>query len=367
MRACRPPRGRFALTAQLLAILASTILALVAGGVRTALAASSLYANQSLTDGQQITSPSGNVRLAMQSDGNLVLYTFTGGALWYNYPPLDYNPTIVWMQSDGNLVVYDIGTGKPVGQGSGTGGHPVNSGYHVSLLDSGDMVIYYPNGAVLKDFHTSEGPVDCYTGGQHWYTTATSGAGTTRGTGSWTTTPASSAVPGGNPGFANEAVWVRDNSNPDGLPDDSRNRAVEAGWMTGTTLNGTFFSDLHGYYTIQNGTSETDGPHINYSTQIWMGATHDGTYAYVNVNNWLPSPYYYPSLLYPHQNYSQAETNCHQIWMGGGGGESLQMYWLDGSGSNWNAWGQMANTADYPYWQQQNNLSNWSNGGYGYF
>ncbi|MCX4749822.1 hypothetical protein OG455_30635 [Kitasatospora sp. NBC_01287] len=96
-----------------------------------------------------------HTRLAMQSDGNLVLYSLnSGAALWstgtYNHPG-------AWaaFQSDGNLVVYqpqqDPVTGSPVYPVPGTsayalwntGGHP--GGVRASVQDDSNFVIYDAN------------------------------------------------------------------------------------------------------------------------------------------------------------------------------------------------------------------------------
>jgi hypothetical protein len=95
-----------------------------------------------LHPGDSITSPSGNYLLAMQTDGNLVLYSGTC-ALWAsntNGKPV----AVCIMQGDGNLVLYN-GSAKAV-WASNTSGKP---GAYLVVQDDGNVVIYQPSGAAL--------------------------------------------------------------------------------------------------------------------------------------------------------------------------------------------------------------------------
>ncbi|WP_309112017.1 hypothetical protein [Saccharothrix sp.] len=58
-----------------------------------------------LTAGQYRTSRDGRFRLVMQSDGNLVLYTATGEALWHTHTH-GSGATYAVLQPDGNFVLY---------------------------------------------------------------------------------------------------------------------------------------------------------------------------------------------------------------------------------------------------------------------
>jgi hypothetical protein len=91
-----------------------------------------LYGGQSLVDGPYT--------MAMQTDGNFVLYANGNQALWqshtYNNPGSD-----VVMQTDGNLVVYSSG-GRALWQ-SGTYNQP---GDYLAVQTDGNAVIYTPSG-----------------------------------------------------------------------------------------------------------------------------------------------------------------------------------------------------------------------------
>jgi len=72
--------------------------------------------------------------LAMQGDGNLVIYTSGGKPVWASNSAGTGSANFLAMQGDGNLVVYTSG-GKPVwasksaGSGGGTGGGGSTGGY----------------------------------------------------------------------------------------------------------------------------------------------------------------------------------------------------------------------------------------------
>ncbi|QMU76943.1 hypothetical protein GXW83_15705 [Streptacidiphilus sp. PB12-B1b] len=81
---------------------------------------------------------SGSYELAMQNDGNLVIYGPTGAALWYSGTA---NPgtTDAIGQTDGNFVVYSGGRAL---WNAGTGGHP---GAYTCFQTDGNLVVYAPN------------------------------------------------------------------------------------------------------------------------------------------------------------------------------------------------------------------------------
>jgi hypothetical protein len=85
-----------------------------------------------------LTSPSGQYRLQYQNDGNLVLvdtWTNPWTPIWSSGTN-DWNPGFVAMQGDGNLVIYN-GDNNPV-WATGTGAY---SGAYLALLDTGTLVI----------------------------------------------------------------------------------------------------------------------------------------------------------------------------------------------------------------------------------
>lgn len=89
-----------------------------------------------LTAGDSLASCDGRFHLHQQSDGNLVLYTSTGEALWHAQT---HGHSGAWaaFQGDGNLVVYSSG-GSAL-WASGTQGHP---GAELYVQDDGNLVIY---------------------------------------------------------------------------------------------------------------------------------------------------------------------------------------------------------------------------------
>ena len=104
-----------------------------------------LVAGERLTGGQYLLSSNGQFRLAMQTDGNLVLYPTNGSYLWQS--DTDGNPgTWLDMQTDGNLVLYRA-DGRFIWQ-SDTDGNP---GAALALQDDGNLVVYR-SGQVL--WHT---------------------------------------------------------------------------------------------------------------------------------------------------------------------------------------------------------------------
>ncbi len=111
-------------------VLGSPITADAAAGTSRLDAGERLYANQ------QITSPSGNLRVVMQGDGNLVLYAPGGSARWYT--GTDGNPgAFAQMQYDGNLVVYSADN-KPLWEAQSYG----KNASFAQIQDDGNFVIY---------------------------------------------------------------------------------------------------------------------------------------------------------------------------------------------------------------------------------
>lgn len=102
--------------------------------------------NAFMVPGGRYYSPDQQYFLAYQSDGNLVLYSADGTAVWasntYGKP--------AWrtcMQSDGNFVVYS-GPGAPV-WASGTNG---NANATMKVLDTGHFAIVDAGGGVIRQF-----------------------------------------------------------------------------------------------------------------------------------------------------------------------------------------------------------------------
>lgn len=114
-----------------------------------------LSSGQQLTAGQSITSPAGQYRLTMQSDGNLVEY-FEGRPLWASNTAGNADAYVI-MQGDGNLVVYDSSGAL---WASNTGGNP---GAYLNLQDDANLVLYSAGNAALWADHAVE---DTLTSGQ---------------------------------------------------------------------------------------------------------------------------------------------------------------------------------------------------------
>jgi hypothetical protein len=97
-----------------------------------------LSPGQGLTAGQQVSSCDGVHTLAMQTDGNLVLYHNGRGALWATGTngKGGYNAI---MQGDGNFVLYDL-HGHALWS-SQTEGH---GGAFLAVQEDGNLVVYAP-------------------------------------------------------------------------------------------------------------------------------------------------------------------------------------------------------------------------------
>jgi len=98
---------------------------------------SMLSAGVVLHSGQCLVSPNGKMLLAMQTDGNLVLYPSEGSFLWAAYgTPGAYAA----MQGDGNFVLYDA-SGKALWSTKTDGKGAANA----VLQDDGNFVLYTRN------------------------------------------------------------------------------------------------------------------------------------------------------------------------------------------------------------------------------
>jgi hypothetical protein len=93
-----------------------------------------------LRPGQRLISPDGQYTLGMQGDGNLVLYSPVGHALWASNTG-GRSVRYLGMQTDGNLVLYDT-NGKPL-WASNTGGKGLS---HLNMQSDGNLVLYRDSG-----------------------------------------------------------------------------------------------------------------------------------------------------------------------------------------------------------------------------
>lgn len=90
-----------------------------------------------------VTSPDGAFRLLYQSDGNLVLYRVSGGAVWASGTQ-GTSAGKTSMQGDGNLVVYD--RGNVARFNTGTNGNP---GAQLLIDAAGGLAVVAPDGKIL--------------------------------------------------------------------------------------------------------------------------------------------------------------------------------------------------------------------------
>ncbi len=103
----------------------------------------SLERGQSLTAGQSLTSANGRHTLVMQGDGNFVLYTAAGVALWHTNTHGNPGAYAVF-QSDGNFVLY-TGAGQALWHTNTYG----TAASRFVVQDDGNVVIYGPTGQVF--------------------------------------------------------------------------------------------------------------------------------------------------------------------------------------------------------------------------
>lgn len=99
-----------------------------------------LATGQQLTVDQQLESASGDYRVVMQGDGNLVLYEFANAPVWATNTagiPAPHTPTHAVMQTDGNFVLYSDDGVPAWATGSNGGGNR-----RLVLQDDRNLVVY---------------------------------------------------------------------------------------------------------------------------------------------------------------------------------------------------------------------------------
>jgi hypothetical protein len=143
----------FYLCASLLSVV--VFLGVLAGAPVRASAADftlNLVAGQTLNPGDSLWSPSHLYRLAMQADGNLVLYSMPGDKPFWSSGTNTHPGSVTQMQADGNLVVY--APGHVAVWASNTAGHP---GTVLQMQDDSNAVLYAPGHVAI--WATGAGPV----------------------------------------------------------------------------------------------------------------------------------------------------------------------------------------------------------------
>jgi Domain of unknown function (DUF3472) len=133
-----------------------TVLAAASAWVGVAPAFASVYTlqlsgGQQLNPGDGLVSPSGLFLLAMQSDGNLVLYSPGHIAIWASNTA-GHSGSVLQMQNDGNLVVYAPGHVKI--WATNTQAHP---GTVLQMQDDANAVLYAPGHAAIWATNTARG------------------------------------------------------------------------------------------------------------------------------------------------------------------------------------------------------------------
>lgn len=104
-----------------------------------------LSTGQSLSAGQNLYSSTKNMRLAMQTDGNLVIYASSGKAVWTSGTYGTGSNNRLTMQTDGNLIIYTAAN-KAV-----WASHTWNTGTnnHLVMQTDGNLVIYTSSGKAV--------------------------------------------------------------------------------------------------------------------------------------------------------------------------------------------------------------------------
>jgi hypothetical protein len=164
----------------------------------------------------------------------------------------------------------------------------------------------------------------------HYYAATESNTGNFYGTGARTTIWSKWSLNGHTNSFSNTAVWVEYASNI--------NDSVEAGLETGTLLGYGYNGAMFAYYTFNDGQNSVEGPAEPTNTSIWEQANSNGTTVWPNINNWPGYGLTY-GVTYPHLSHAQAETYLYSdIWMAGGSGQTLNLYYQDGNNGHWYLW-----------------------------
>jgi GH18 family chitinase len=124
----------------------SSTLLKAATGLGAPVLCGKLAANTTLNAGQSLASCNDQYYLAMQGDGNLVLY-HSGTGIW-STGTAGSTAVKVAMQGDGNLVLYSS-SGSPLWNSATSG----NAGASLTVQNDGDVVINSTSGAML--WHTN--------------------------------------------------------------------------------------------------------------------------------------------------------------------------------------------------------------------
>lgn len=126
-----------------------------------------------LKPGQIVYSASRNHELAMQNDGNLVLYNTSSGAAVWNSGTNGNAGAYAVFQTDGNFVIYGTG-GKPLWFSSTNG---TSYGQSLVIQDDGNMVIYRMSVPIFATATSAAGLASSSSGPAVWKGGVTLGSG----------------------------------------------------------------------------------------------------------------------------------------------------------------------------------------------
>jgi hypothetical protein len=114
----------------------------------------SLLQNNSIATGGSLLSDDGVFTLAVQGDGNVVVYGCKGiVATWATGTNNSTAQRVLAMQGDGNLVLYENGVAKWASGTNGKGSGP----YSLSMQTDGNLVIYASTGAIWASNTVGQG------------------------------------------------------------------------------------------------------------------------------------------------------------------------------------------------------------------
>lgn len=133
-----------------------TALTLMAAAAQAVTYGNTLNAGQTMGSGDNLLTNNGYYSLAMQSDGNLVIYRLAGESatpLWSTGRAGTYS--YVAMQNDGNLALYN--SNNAWSWTSKTGGRTVDSRYKLVLQENGELDIYDPSNKIIWYANRSAG------------------------------------------------------------------------------------------------------------------------------------------------------------------------------------------------------------------
>jgi hypothetical protein len=189
--------------------------------------------------------------------------------------------------------------------------------------------------AALLAGSSSPDSANCNDTDGHVRAVATSGSGTTIGTGMYTYTWDPNSISIGNPkvDFTDEATWVI-NSSP-GSTDE-----LEGGYFTGAGgTEGDYTSKIVAYFTENDGQQEMDfyNDTLAGNTKYWVDTRAESTGSdNVAVGPYNLDPGDYP-VNTPRLNYEQGEVNVAGVTMSGGGDE-IDAYYRPENSSTYYPW-----------------------------